>query len=69
MFDKSRKVKSLILRMDGGMVPFRMFVERSRSSNVDISWPVFRGIAPERKLLLKEGFLKFDQSGVDLQNG
>lgn len=60
--DKSIEDKFFISLMEGGMLPFRRFLERSRRFNIDILLPMSEGIGPVSKLFLNERFVTFDQS-------
>lgn len=53
LFDKSRFIRLVTLLMNGGMLPFRKFPDKSRISYCDISWPNSKGIGLESLLFFK----------------
>lgn len=65
LLERSRKLKFSILLMEGGMLPLRKFLERSRFLTLDIAWPIFEGIGPEKKLFLKERSVTFGHRGIE----
>lgn len=63
LLERSRKLKVSISLIEAGMLPLRKFLERSKFITLDILWPMFQGIGPEKRLFLKERCATFGHKG------